>query len=42
MGPEVEVKRLLAFDRERLRDALRLASPRLASVIDVIVKDALP
>lgn len=36
-GPEVEIKRLLAFDRERLRDGLRIAS-----VIDVIVKSALP
>ncbi|WP_374656164.1 DUF294 nucleotidyltransferase-like domain-containing protein [Dongia sp.] len=35
-GPEVEVKRLLDFDQERLKDGLRIAS-----VIDLIVRHAL-
>ncbi|WP_303976472.1 DUF294 nucleotidyltransferase-like domain-containing protein [Dongia mobilis] len=35
-GPEVEVKRLLDFDQERLKDGLKIAS-----VIDLIVRPAL-
>ena len=35
-GPEVEVKRLLDFDQERLKDGLKIAS-----VIDLIVRHAL-